>query len=160
MSDNRPLSASLLKRLGEAADGYRDGREIWCVAATKFPHDLEVFFTKTEAEDFRKSIKKTHEIFGPYKTGSGIHKVVDGKKITEIIVKIKDNETIKEITINPEEYDCIFWSEAAVDKFVFPYYARLFDVEYAAKMKKATLAKGGIVLCGHDRKTRWLGEEI
>lgn len=153
--NNKLLSASLLKRLAEAADGFRDGREIWCVAATKFPHELEVFFSEVEADALCKVRTKTHSVFGPFKTGSETARLAVRPEIIEISVTIKEGGKTKQVKVDPKEVDCLFWSESAVDKFVIPYYARLYGVEHAAKMRK-TFAAERKALSGHDRKTRWL----
>ena len=149
------LSASLLKRLAETADGFRDGREIWCVAATKFPHDLEVFFSEAEADTFCKVRARTHSVFGPFKTGSETARLGVGAEIIEIVVTIKEDGKTKQVKVDPKEIDCLFWSESAVDKFIVPYYARLYGVEHAARMRKTFIAEGNR-LSGHDRQTRWL----
>jgi hypothetical protein len=154
-----PLSASLLKRLGEAADGYRNGREIWCVVATKFPHDLEVFFSEAEANKDCKTKAKTHAVFGPFLSG-GVQKDGNASEITDITLTIKQGGKSKKIKIDPKNMDCIFWSESAVDKFVFPYYAQLYGVEHTAKMRKAITSEGGVVICGHTDGTRWINHLV
>ena len=153
---SKPLSASLLKRLGEAADGYRDGREVWCVAATKFPHDLEVFFSESEANKYHSDHTRTHSVFGPFKTGSEVSASSEVGEVVEITVTIKVAGKKKDVKIDPKKIDCLFWSESAIDKFVFPYYAQLFGVEHAAKMRKQSFGQGGPILAGHTDGTRWL----
>lgn len=147
------MTASLLKRVAEAADGYRSGNEIWIVAATKFPHELEVFKIDTEAQEYKKQKSRTHEIFGPFMTGSPTAMSSSRSQIKEIVVTLK---TGKKINIDPNECDSLFWSESAFDKFVFPYYSQLYGVEHAAKMRKETVANSEAVIFGHTDGTRWL----
>ncbi len=74
-------------------------------------------------------------------------------QIQEIVVVLKQG---KKITIDPLEVDCLFWGEASFDKFVFPYYAQLYGVEHAAKMKKETITNDEAIIFGHTDGTRWL----
>lgn len=154
---NKTIPASLLKRVAEAADGYRNGEEIWCVAALKFPHDLEVFQDSLSAENFKNSNKSTHEIFGPFTSGKPPSKQKNLRNdIKDITITLIKNGRPKKISIDSNKIDCLFWSEAAFDKFVFPYYAQLYGVEHAAKIRKETLANTDTIIFGHTDGTRWL----
>ncbi|MGH7538566.1 MAG: hypothetical protein ACREMF_08030 [Gemmatimonadales bacterium] len=71
--DTEPLSASLLRRLAAAADGYRTGERVYVVAAFDPPHNVAgVFANPDEAVLVRDSVqRKSHQRygkFGPYRS--------------------------------------------------------------------------------------------
>lgn len=61
------MTASLLKRLGSAVDGYRTGLPVWVVASTEFPNDVVGVFPS--AERARAAMLRaggSNHVFGPY----------------------------------------------------------------------------------------------
>jgi len=148
------ITASLLKRLGEAADGYRTGADIWCAAEIAFPHELEVFPTEQEAKQYCSQQGTQYEVFGPYCTPVDARKAVSGR-VLNIKVTVESGGTTKDIDIDPNEVDALFWGESSADKFVFPYYTSLYGVEKAAQMKRDFLTSQAVIF-GHTDGTRWL----
>src|SRR5262245_38981214 len=63
-----PLSASLLLRLAEAADGFRDGAPRWFLIARKPPHQVTPFESEDEANAALKKKRPAgaHLVLGPY----------------------------------------------------------------------------------------------
>lgn len=148
----RQVPASLLKVLGEAADGYRTGEAIYIAASYNFPHELEVFEDEQDAEAYVQQSDKTPDwgVFGPYVTNQ-VERLTAGTdyEILSIKVSIRKNGKEEEIEIDPKESDLLVWSESAMDKFIYPYYVQLYGIEAVSELKLLGLAR-------HDRKTRWL----
>ena len=60
-------TASLLKRLASAVDGYRTGRPVWVVASVQFPNDVGgVFFTVEGADSAASRFSGPYRRFGPF----------------------------------------------------------------------------------------------
>ena len=60
-------TASLLKRLGSAVDGYRTGRPVWVVASVRFPNDVGgVFFSVAAADSAVSQFSGPYRRFGPF----------------------------------------------------------------------------------------------
>ncbi len=115
------ITASDLRRLAEAVDGVRDvpayvvwGKDGPVVTQDRPPADEVVFECVTNNSVPQRA--RLHSItLEPGVVTS------DGKPVTNFAAK----------------FDAIFWSEAAVEKFVLPYYARVATVGEAARMRKA-----------------------
>jgi hypothetical protein len=63
----------------------------------------------------------------------------------------------KLISIDPKRYDALFWGEAAMEKFLIPYYARFNDERQLAALRSA-IANDAILALSHLYPTFW--EEI
>jgi hypothetical protein len=130
-------SASLLKRLAEAADGYRDGKQRYVVAALEFPHKvLGVFTRKDQADDIaRDSTTNTlhYATFGPYVTEAeeSVSRKVDDVKY--IVVYYIDGS---KKTYDGRTYDALFWGMSAFDKFVAPYLTEVSGAPYASSQRE------------------------
>ena len=117
----RSLTASELRKLAEAADGIRDqpAYVVWG------PNGPEV----------KTTLAKNDELIVECDTKSDV----------------KSRPAFKSITIDPplvdrnghrishveRKYDAMFWSEAAVEKFVIPYYARFTTAHHIARIMTA-----------------------
>src|SRR5260370_30680284 len=63
----RAMSASLLRRLAEAVDGYRNGETLFVVAAWRFPHGVAgVLRNPREATEIARRRGVEHGLLGPY----------------------------------------------------------------------------------------------
>jgi len=63
----RAMSASLLRRLAEAVDGYRSGETLFVVAAWRFPHGVAgVLRNPREATEIARRRGVEYGVFGPY----------------------------------------------------------------------------------------------
>jgi hypothetical protein len=158
----RMPSPVLLKRLGEAVDGHRTGRPVYVVASYDFPHPVTgVFERQRDARTQADSAGRSFDVFGPYQTvrdpgefAAFIMRCVhDGRTSmygppycpNRIIVPLADVESImlsvrvRDSTISvalPRETDAVFFTLAAIDKFVVPYYTRIVGVDSAAEMRQ------------------------
>lgn len=163
-------TATLLKRLGEAVDGYRTGQQVW-VAATfgATPQVLGVFKSAADARAVVDTAKICSHVFGPYvappdvSTGPSAERqvmMIAGVKHTpetiyyftgravpaDSVVSITVAMRLKDSTEIQEKYgtgdlDALFFTLPAVDKFVIPYYVRLYGLAYAASLRDQYLKR-------------------
>jgi len=132
--------ASLLRRIAEAADGYRDGTDRYVVADRKFPHHVRgAFLTRAEADSTVAKAKSEsdttdYDVFGPFRTTEDPPAVIiDSEEVAFVTVTTKDGKTKQ---YDGKEYDAIFWGLTAFDKFVAPYLTVVSGVKYAADQRE------------------------
>src|SRR5262245_61139632 len=120
-----PLSASLLLRVAEAADGVRDGKPRWFVVSRTAPYDLTAFEDEKTARAALKKKKPAadYALTGPYVAGGepAVRKAARKKKDKIKSVQIHYEGKKKPLVIDPAKVDAIFLSESAKDKFLYPY---------------------------------------
>lgn len=104
----RPLTANELRKLAEAADGIRD-KTAYVVWSGDEPQ------VKTKLDDGDELIVEC-ETRNDAKGRAAFKSIVLDPPLIDA-----DGNAIKNIA---DKYDAMFWSEAAVEKFVIPYYAR------------------------------------
>lgn len=160
----RPYPASLLRRLGEAAYGYQTGEEVWIVANWTPPHALKVFDSRAGATAFREGREDAAElgVFGPYVTPRdpetdpklGVREVVS----IAITVRLPGGEQ-ESRTFRGDEYDALFWSVSAVDKFMVPYYVGVEGLEVGGKVRRA-LAEPNTLVLAHLPDTTYAAVEF
>ena len=164
------MSASLLRRLAEALDGYRSGDTLFVVAAWRFPHTVAgVFANSRQALEIARRRGVDFGVFGPYyappDSGNemmlyalggcpGLHEpdswcpdtmfalsqTVPLASIRDITITIhrKDGGAAERV-LAPGDADAVFFTLSAIDKFVMPYYTRVFGAQYAADVRAAYL---------------------
>lgn len=117
----RSLTASDLRRLAEAADGIRDqpAYVVW----------------GARGAEVKTTLGKDDELIVECETRSDVPSRPKFKSIT-VDPPFVDREG-KPIANIEEKYDAMFWSEAAVEKFVIPYYARFNSAQHIARIMKA-----------------------
>jgi hypothetical protein len=132
--DTLAKSASLLRRLGEAADGYRDGKDRYIVADRRFPHKVAgIFRTFAEAQSLANARGGSYGAFGPFRTFDDPPDYSAGPSdVLEVIVRRKDGER----RYSADSVDALFWSLSAFDKFVVPYLAVVYGPQYAAQQRE------------------------
>lgn len=136
--DTMPESASLLRRLAEAADGFRDGQNRFVVAALQFPHNvLGVFLTEAQADSIAAD-STTGEIqyrtFGPYRTAPEANVSPEVDDVDSVVAYYSNGG---QQTFEGSKYDALFWGMPAFDKFVAPYLTSVSGVAYAASQRDA-----------------------
>jgi hypothetical protein len=155
-----PISASLLRRLAEAADGYRSGKPVFIVATATPPHDVDpVYAVYEDASKAKLGVAKagaSYRVFGPYVTGRDRFK---GKPAEVVSITVKLQTEAREtstVTVDPQAYDLLVWTLPALDKFVIPYYARIYGAEQANQLREDYLRNASISpLGGHSLKTAY-----
>lgn len=137
-SDTSAKSASLMRRLAEAADGYRDGKPHW-VAIDRNGQEghhmvLGVFDTYEQAALGAKRAGSEYQVFGPFVTvDDPPDSSSSGEDVEYVIVRQKDGV---EKRFGADSVDALFWSLAAFDKFIAPYLASVDGVRYAAEQRE------------------------
>jgi hypothetical protein len=130
--------ATLLRRLAEAADGYRDGRDKFVVAAQVFPHKVAgVFSTREEADRVARDSARSpdrYAVFGPYRTPPDMDVSPEVNDVDSVVTYLKDKTTR---TYDGDEYDALFWSLPAFDKFVAPYLTFVAGADHAQRQREA-----------------------
>ena len=137
------IAASLAKRLGEAADGFRNVGEVYFVAGHEWPHKIKEFFDLQTAKDFLSGLDPNEfELFGPFDTTdelkSSNHNGSREIQSIDLIIKYKDGHQHKE-TLNGN-IDSIFLNLSSFDKFVFPYYCHVYGASYAKTLRDKLIA--------------------
>jgi hypothetical protein len=154
------LSASLLRRLGEAVAGYRTGSPVYVLASYRYPFNVVgVYSTRDSASAARESTPHS-QVFGPYVTP------LDFGRASALVPMRHVRPTIWVFDSLPEtawqeqdvdsvaitvyhrsrrtwhtvsrglEVDAVFFTLAAIDKFAMPYYANLYGPAYADSLRR------------------------
>ncbi len=124
------LPASLLKRVAEAANGVRNGKQTWFVVKRDPPHNLTKHDSDTDAEEKLKKAGAGFVKVGPFRTPKD---PTHNPAVEWIKVKLEGREPR---TFKPEKTDALFFSASALDKFLYPYYTALHGPEKAAEIRK------------------------
>ncbi|MGH7461696.1 MAG: hypothetical protein ACREMA_11820 [Longimicrobiales bacterium] len=139
-----PLSASLLLRVAEAADGFRDGQPHWFLVERKAPHKLTPFDSETAANSaLKKAGAAKAVVLGPFVTGAAPaaatrKRAKAQKKVRAVHIYYEGSK--KATVLDASRVDAIFLTESAREKFVYPYYSRVSGVAETARRSKRSLA--------------------
>ncbi|MET0395375.1 MAG: hypothetical protein ABW277_00980 [Longimicrobiaceae bacterium] len=154
----QPVSAGVAKRLAAAADGFRHGRPVYFVSGFRDAGPVERFEGeegREEAERVRRAKEaggggEKFGVFGPFVTEPGHGP--GGKPAAEVLdvtvrVKLADGSTRTRV-FGGGEYDALFWTRSAVDKFVVPYYAGALGLQYATRVSE-DFSGSDVYMLGH-----------
>jgi hypothetical protein len=169
----RSISPSLAVRLGEAAAGYvssigyEKSERIYFVASyapvldpTEGQVDYEVFSPFPDADDadkFRKSKGKGYGVFGPFSLAPNElnvgytnrkQKVVGNMELTPFANLPGGLGITNKSPFSWNGYDAVFMTEAAVEKFVIPYYTSVYGADFAGKILPQ-FSDAPVALMGH-----------
>ena len=140
LSSSAPLNASLARRLAEAADGLRDGMFYYFVCKTSFPFDLHSVqgssdqAASDEGDNLKEQLGIGYEKFGPYQTSTENSNPWDYDSME--LRFIKNGNAVHTETLE-KDIDAIIITMSAYEKFLDPYYARLYGSDVAATFKQA-----------------------
>lgn len=133
-----PDYASLLRRLAEAADGFRDNRPRFVVAGRRFPHPVAGVFEDRDQADLAlgplSGDTMNYEVFGPYRSAETPGGVEDVDEEVDSAVVFTRGGARK--TFRGDQVDALFWGLPAFDKFIAPYLARTGGPRYAAEQRE------------------------
>jgi hypothetical protein len=148
----QPESASLLRRLAEAADGYRNGVAQIIIARRVHPHDVADVLPATDLAGIDRALTQAgpgFETFGPYLTPAETFVNAD-HDVDFVTVTFKRNEATgtkaEDQVFRASEYDALIWGISAYDKLVMPYLTSVSGFDHAAK-ERAKFVAGSTV--GH-----------
>ena len=138
----KPMRASLVSRLAEAADGIRTGNDIWFIARPDphpdTRHEVKGHFnTEQDAITAKTAHGSNFEVYGPFHTPKDPD-YDRTETIEKVVLHMKPlgGGATRELCLSGQDYDAVFWSMAAVDKFVVPYYVSMADLDEAARLRK------------------------
>ena len=134
------ISATLARRLAEAADGFRNVHQVYFIAGYKSPHPIKDFPDFESAKDYfedKDLNKDDYGIFGPFKTTDDVQDLylpgVEDIEKVDLTIYFKSGQIQSESL--PGRIDSIFLNLSSFEKFVFPYYCHLYGAEYAKKLR-------------------------
>lgn len=165
-----PESAGLLRRLAEAADGYRTGRRIWIVASRQPPYDVGgVFASETTAVHVARDSGELWGSFGPYVTPRDLGQLpvfiiappmhcrptivcwdvwvqtpdtswLEQDIDSLVVTAYHHSGRMARDRVSPD-VDAIFFSLSAFDKFAIPYYSALSGPEFALRLRQSVISR-------------------
>ena len=135
------VSATMLRVLAETADEFRTGSSVYLVAAFRFPHKvLGGFATRATADSIRAAAGAGYGVFGPYLTSEDPG-VEGAPTVISVRVELETAEGREVINVNPDTVDALFFSQSAYDKFVTPYYSRVYGAAFALELLEVSRKK-------------------
>ncbi|MGH7498308.1 MAG: hypothetical protein ACREL3_05600 [Gemmatimonadales bacterium] len=76
-------------------------------------------------------------------------------RIESIVVRLRTRDgSAREIKVDPDENDALFWSQEAVDKLALPFYLAARSLEQALAIRgqvDSQLGKAGLIIAAHKR---------
>jgi hypothetical protein len=162
-----PVSASLTRRLGEAADGYRNIPQVFFVAAFSPPYNVIPFETLEAAKEYydKKNFAPDRwAIYGPFKAENEIPVKFDMSAIETIEVIVKYKDGTKDSIDLDSRTDAAFFNLSSLDKFLIPYYTRLYGVDRAKIIRDELIEEckeltPTLIIYTHVRKTITVADE-
>jgi hypothetical protein len=143
----REIPATLIRRLGEAADGCRGTPGAYYLASLapdKYGnHKIFGPYPTTTADSLpRDASKGEWGWFGPVRTPAY------SPTYTIETIDIGTSKPGGTVNLMGPDFDCLFYSLSAVEKFAVPYYARMFGGDYVTRLL-AAFRSSNLHLMGH-----------
>lgn len=153
-------NALMLKRIAEAVDGNRSGKQVYVVlSGDPLSQPVGVFPDLKEAYAQSKAAGKGAQLFGPYQTeldpgdnvAACIHVVgsrmqtdrcvppaqtIPWGDVRSLSLMITRLDGQRDSIPLPSSADAVFLSMASIDKFVVPYYARILGLPAVTMMRQ------------------------
>lgn len=166
-ADQTPIPIALMKRLAEAASGFRNREDFWLVCRYlpvegKRPYDFRFFPDQASAEQKRDdlnggAVPPVYGAFGPFTATGDPEPEYGVKKVTMEITpasgptrtvdlgeELKKNNAWNGVGDLP--CDTVVWSLSALEKFVLPYYTYVEGIEGAERVRAEFLANGSFMV--------------
>lgn len=146
---NPAATASLHRRLAEAADGYRTGEDLWFAADRKDP-DMMVSDPFPSVETAMSWAEENdRDVFGPFNTPDDEQPDNRWEILQAAVWARSPQGDYFRQAFDPSEIDAIFLSKSAIDKFLIPYMTRIYGLPYTQRFE-SNLGKGNEwLLCCH-----------
>jgi hypothetical protein len=112
---------------------------VFLVADYRFPHNVAgPFDTYAQARRVLADSGATFAVFGPYVTrrepGAD-----SATRVVAVRVTIESpGGRRRTVDVDPTKVDALFFTMSAVDKFVIPYYSRIYGPEYAELLRTSS----------------------
>ena len=142
------ITATMLRVAAEAADGYRAGREIH-VLVTRGPNPRPSIYPTLE-EARAASLRGMGAYVGAYRTPPDTLSPELGRVLRVQVTLLEATGDTIEWTVPLDSVDLIAWSMPAIEKFVVPYYARLYGADYAQRFRSQYFNTVPYLLYCHD----------
>jgi hypothetical protein len=134
--DSAAVTATMLRALAEAADEFRTGRDVFLVGDYRFPYNISgPFTTRAAAERVRADSGAYFGVFGPYRTPADRRSDSARRVVRVTLVTESAQGKRQTIEVDPTVVDALFFTQSAMDKFVIPYYSRLYGPQYATVLQ-------------------------
>ncbi|MBB4637075.1 hypothetical protein [Longimicrobium terrae] len=115
------VKAGTLRRAAEAADGMR-GQEVYLQIGQD---DFVITEQKPANQDPDRLLITCHTCDYP---------VPDRPNLLSVVASTRKGSNSKAHSLR-DDYDAVFWSESAIEKFVQPYYARMYGVDAGVRLR-------------------------
>lgn len=147
----KPVSAELARVLAQAADSAFAPATLYVVAryqpadpgTTLSPYDVQQpVATFAEAEARVEELKKRYPdveygIFGPFQNDTPLVPPLGQSTVAHLLVTPQGGVVKDPIPIPGQEYDALFYSVQAVEKFVVPYHVQEYGADFGSYVLKA-----------------------
>lgn len=166
-----PQSATLLHRLAESADAFRTGETVYLVASDSFPHPvLGGFATRGEAASLARQAGPSFHVYpvrtprdlaaqeqvilpGCYKNDITTQYVCPREptmralRLSEmrdivVVYRLRSGDSLR-MSISADSVSAMMFTIDAFDRFIVPYYVKLFGPAYVARMRDSVLRYAG-----------------
>lgn len=161
LQEEPAVAASVARRLAEAADGFRTGDTTFFIAEVSYPYDMiGPFPSRDSADSVRETLVGYWVVGGPFVTAPdfGLTKrallrpcknpnstwcnkfappeVFDPDSVNQMALSIilVSGDTVV-YTFSPDTVEAFFFTQSAIDRFVIPYYTRLFGQAWVAEFR-------------------------
>jgi hypothetical protein len=148
-------SAMVLRRFSETADGLRDTTVV-LVRRTRFSDKRKTYHVMLH-NDTVATADSVDSVLVRLQTPS----TASRPRIDEVSITLRNPVTKKDTTVKVcDDFDAIFYSESAVDKFVFPYYEHLRivpddKVQELKKLYRDKTLGAAVIAVGHRNPSRY-----
>jgi hypothetical protein len=151
-SSSFPFTAAALRLAAEAADGMR-GEEVFLVINARDSLVEDHKKTAAEADARERELEvvtgvDSHLVLGPCRTAN--EATLMKKKIVRVYSQL---EGVTDLRGLDQNCDGLFWTESSVQKFVLPYYTRIWGVKRTAELWDAFLNDARVFAVGHIPKS-------
>jgi hypothetical protein len=148
----------MAKRIAEALDGHRTGSQVFVVASYLHPHIVRGVYPTMAEANRAAAVAGRYGVFGPYLTLRDsvgligcVHKGptdmnaycplrglrgVTHDRVDSVSLTVHVHGQPPRSIPLANGVDAVFLSLSAVDKFVVPYYTRLYGPDSAAAMRR------------------------
>ncbi len=163
----RYMTATLLKRLGEAVDGYRTGRPVYVVISRTYPYAVAGVFSTREDAVRQVRTLPGYTVSEPFLAAADdatgtiayaaqpCYKTLDTSYICPDTIggSLLAIDSVESVTVTvrarngraytsqmrPQEAGAVFFTMSAVDKLLIPYYERLYGLPETDRIRAAFL---------------------